>query len=85
MEHAAQMGRAADVSWEASQDLFIILMEAELAGQQETHFILMMPITGKTDEKTEIQPDRNHPFSVVAEKCSITCSMNMLTAVFAGW
>lgn len=59
------MERAADASQEASWDLFIVLMEAELAGQQRICFILMKPIRGKIDEKTDIQPDRNHPFPVV--------------------
>lgn len=59
MEHAADMSR------EASRDLFIVLIEAELAGKQKILFILTMPIRGRTDEKTEIQPDKYHPISVV--------------------
>lgn len=47
------MEHTADVSQEVSQDLFIVLMEAELAGQQSFLFFLMMPIRGKTEEITE--------------------------------
>lgn len=43
------------MSQEASQNPFIVLMEAELAGQQRIVFILMMPIRG-------MKPDRNQPF-----------------------
>lgn len=42
---------AADTFRGASQDLFIVLMEAELAAHQRILFILMMPIRGKTDKK----------------------------------
>lgn len=58
------MEHDANASQEALQDLFIALMEAELAGQQRILFILTMPIRGKAEEQTEMQPDRNHPFSV---------------------
>lgn len=58
------MEHAANASQEALRDLLIALMEAKLAGQQRILFILTMPIRGKTEEQTKMQPDRNHPFSV---------------------
>lgn len=63
-KEATQMEHTANASQEALRDLFIAQMESELAGQQRILFILMMPIRGKTEEKTEMQPDGNHPFSV---------------------